>query len=71
MKIGRIPVAAIVLVIYGIAGFIIHQIYGASDKLPKAYLDGALVGAMFVFLLYYLNIYLTAWIRSRKEEVAK
>jgi hypothetical protein len=71
MKIGKMPLAAIVLIVYGIAGFIIHQVYGANDKFAKMYLDGALVGALFVFLLYYLNIFLTAWMRSRKEEVVK
>jgi hypothetical protein len=33
----------------------------------KSYFDGALIGAMLVFDLYYANIYIGAWVNAGKR----
>jgi len=71
MKVGKIPVAAIILLTYSLIRFVFTNFFNLNYPLVRPYLDGALAGALFVYALYYLNIYLTAWLRNRKEGLAK
>jgi hypothetical protein len=71
MKIGKIPVASLVLLVYVLIKQIIKYFFPDVRAVSGPYVDGGLIGALFVFGLYYANIYLTAWQRSRKEELAK
>ena len=68
MKIGSIPFAPVVLIAYGVLTFITKHYYAANYPHLAPYFDGALVGAMLVFILYYVNIYVSAWWHNRKEE---
>lgn len=70
MKVGSIPVASIVLLVFSLATFIAKFFYPFSYHTFTPYLDGALIGALFVLGLYYANIYLTAWIKNKKEASA-
>jgi hypothetical protein len=69
MKVGKIPVASIVLLVYFAAKIIAS--FSVNKALIRPWIDGAFIGALFVFGLYYLNIYLTAWLRNRKDSLAE
>jgi hypothetical protein len=68
MKIGSIPIAAITLLFVALIRFIIKHFYIAYFFSVSPYLDGALMGILLVYIIYYANIYITAWVRNRKEE---
>jgi hypothetical protein len=71
MKVGRIPVAAIALLLVAFGRYLAKFYY---DPIQYAYtcfaLDGVLIGVMLCYLLYYGNIYLSAWLKNRKDESA-
>lgn len=67
MKIGRIPLASVVLLVISLISFISKYFFASAYLSMKPYFDGALVGAMLVFGLYYVNIYVGAWLNNRKE----
>ncbi len=67
MKVGKIPVASIVLIVYSLFNFVSKHYFAASYHAISPYIDGGMVGAMLVFGLYYTNIYITAWINNRRE----
>ncbi|HEY2581813.1 MAG TPA: hypothetical protein VGI43_08405 [Mucilaginibacter sp.] len=69
MKIGSIPIAAITLLFVALTKYIVKNLFAASFSTIAPYLDGALMGILLVYLIYYANIYITAWIRNRKEEL--
>jgi len=71
MKIGRIPVASIVLLVFSFISLIVNLFMPASRSAIVPYLDGGLVGAMLVVGLYYANIYVGAWKNNRKEAAIK
>jgi len=71
MKVGKIPVAAIILLTYSLIRIVVTNFSSLNYPLVRPYLDGALAGALFVYMLYYLNIYFTAWLRNRREGMAK
>jgi len=71
MKIGNIPVAAIALLIVAILRLITKHFFAVSFLNAAPYYDGALMGIVFVYILYYANIYITAWTRNRKEGLSK
>ncbi|MCR8556808.1 hypothetical protein KXD93_04115 [Mucilaginibacter sp. BJC16-A38] len=67
MKVGRIPVASIILLVFFLATIIAKLFYPQSYHALLPYLDGGMIGALFVLGLYYVNIYLSAWMKNRKE----
>ncbi|ASU34621.1 hypothetical protein [Mucilaginibacter xinganensis] len=67
MKIGRIPLASVVLLVISVINFVSKYFFSSAYLSLKPYFDGALVGAMLVFGLYYANIYVSAWLNNRKE----
>ena len=71
MKVGKIPVAAIILLTYSAVRIVAVNFFNVNYPQTKPFLDGSLMGALFVYGLYYLNIYVTAWLRNRKEGLAK
>jgi len=71
MKIGRIPLASIVLLVISLISFISKYFFSTAYLSLRPYFDGALVGAMLVFGLYYANVFITAWINNRKEALGK
>lgn len=67
MKVGSIPVASIIPLVFFLVTLIAKFFYPLSYHALVPYLDGGMIGALFVFGLYYVNIYLTAWMNNRKE----
>lgn len=67
MKVGKIPVASIVLLFFMVLGFVMKRIYNGQYALDQHFIDGALCGACAVWILYYINIYYTAWENNKKE----
>jgi len=67
MKVGRIPVASIVLLVISVISFITKRFFPSSYLMLHPYFDGALIGAMLVVVLYYANIHVSAWINNRKQ----
>ena len=67
MKVGSIPVASIIALVFFLVTIIAKFFYPLSYHSLVPYLDGAMIGALFVLGLYYGNIYLTAWVNNRKE----
>ncbi len=67
MKVGKIPVASIILLIFFGATLIIKFFHPTKIATATPYLDGGMIGALLVYLLYYLNIFITASANNRKE----
>jgi hypothetical protein len=67
MKVGKIPVASIVLLIIAVICFIMQRIYPGQYKFDSPFFEGAFFGAGLVYILYYLNTWITAYTNSRKE----
>ena len=70
MKVGQVPLASIVLVIYALISFVCKHFFPADYNLLAPYIDGGIVGAMLVFGLYYFNIFFTAWKNNRSETLS-
>ena len=71
MKVGRIPIAAIALLLVALIRYIAKLYYAPLEYAYTCFvLDGVLVGVVLCYLLYYANIYVSAWIKNRKEEKA-
>jgi hypothetical protein len=71
MKIGRIPIAAIALLLVALIRYIAKLYYGLTQYTYICFvLDGVLVGVLLCYLLYYVNIYISAWVKNRRENKA-
>jgi hypothetical protein len=71
MKIGRIPIVAIALLLVALVRYISKLYFGPTEYAYVCFmLDGVLLGVLFCYLLYYANIYVSAWVKNRKEERA-
>lgn len=66
MKVGKVPVASIVLLIIAIISYVMRHFYPATYSTNSSFIDGAFFGAALVYLLYYINVYYTAWNNNRK-----
>ena len=67
MKVGKIPVASIVLLVICLTCFILQRIYPGQYKFDSPFIEGAFFGAGVVYLLYYINIWITAYTNNKKE----
>jgi len=67
MKVGKIPVASIVLLVICLTCFILQRIYPGQYKFDSPFFGGAFFGAALVYLLYYMNIWITAYTNNKKE----
>jgi len=67
MKVGKIPVASIVVLVIALTSFIMQHIYPGQYNFDSPFFEGAFFGAALVYVLYYLNIWITAYTNSRKE----
>ena len=70
MKVGKLPVASIILVVVTLTSLFLKFFYPAQAVVNAAFINGAYAGSLFVLGLYYANIYYTAWINNRKEAKA-
>lgn len=60
MKVGKLPVAPIILIVLALTSFILNKVYPGQYAFDSPFISGAFMGAMLVYLLYYLNIWVTA-----------
>jgi len=67
MKVGKIPVASLVLIIFFSLSALLKYFYPDKYLANTQFIDGAFFGAGVVYLLYYINIYYTAWSKNKKE----
>ena len=67
MKVGKIPVASIVLLIFALLSVVMRYFYPGQYGSNSQFMDGAFFGAAVVYTLYYLQIYYTAWMNNRRE----
>lgn len=73
MKVGKIPVAAIILIVIALVRIIMNRFSAGQDTSESSLITGMFFGAALVYLLYYINIYYTAWMnnRSTKKDFTK
>jgi hypothetical protein len=67
MKVGKVPVASLVLIIFFSVSALIKYFYPAQYLANTQFIDGAFFGAAVVYALYYINIFYTAWMKNRRE----
>lgn len=67
MKVGKLPVAPIILIVLGLTSFILQRVYPGEYKFDSPFISGAFFGAILVYFLYYLNIWVTASANNKKE----
>ena len=71
MKVGKIHVMIFISALIIIARVFLKLAYPDNGAINSAFVTGLTVGALFVFGLYYLNIYYTAWVNSKSEDNAE
>ncbi len=71
MKVGKIPVASIILLVFSLSGYLAKRFYPTKFPILSPWLDAAIMAALVVYLLYYVNIWIKAWIRNKTEELSK
>ncbi len=50
-----------------LAKFIVWQFYPEKSPVFDPWFDGIMMGAIVVFLLYYVRIFVGAWLNNRRE----
>lgn len=70
MKVGKIPVAAIMLLLIVIVRIAMNRIYPGQYTSESPFVTGMFFGAALVYILYYVNIYYTAWMNSKSPKEA-
>lgn len=68
MKIGKFPVASIILLVLALTSFVMKRFYPGEYAIDSQFMDGAFFGAGLVLILYYVNIYYTAWSNNKSED---
>lgn len=68
MKIGKVPVASIVLLVLVATSLILNHIYPHQYGFDSPFMQGAAFAVIVFYILYYLNIFITAWSNNRKEK---
>ncbi|TWJ02357.1 hypothetical protein JN11_01329 [Mucilaginibacter frigoritolerans] len=71
MKLKVIQIFLLVYIVVMLAKFSVKQFLSSNYISLKPVFDGILVGLVIICLLYYARIYITAWIRVKKEEKQK
>ena len=70
MKVGKTNAMIFISVLIIIARVFLKLAYPENGAINSAFVTGLTVGALFVFGLYYVNIYYIAWVNSKPEEKA-
>ncbi|MDB5029469.1 hypothetical protein [Mucilaginibacter sp.] len=68
MKIGKYPVASLVLLVIFGAKLLVKLVF--PDKYLAYYpiFDKVLMAALIIFTLYYIRVWVGAWLNNRREE---
>jgi hypothetical protein len=67
MKVGKIPVASIIVGVLILASLVLNHFYPGQYGFESQFIRGAFLGAILVYLLYYVNIWVGAYTNNRKE----
>lgn len=70
MKVGKVPVAAIILIFVALTSFVLNKIYPGEYGYESPFIRGIFIGAILVYALYYLNVWIKATDANRKEKSA-
>lgn len=70
MKVGKVLVAAIILIFVALASFVLNKIYPGEYGFESPFIRGLFVGAILVYALYYIDIRVKAVAGNRKDEKA-
>jgi hypothetical protein len=70
MKIGKIPVASIMLIVIALVRITMNRFYPGQYTSESPFVTGMFFGGLLIFLLYYVNIFYIALmkIKSRKDD---
>jgi hypothetical protein len=68
MKSGKYPVASIVLLVMFGAKLTTKYLFPAKYEALIPVFDNILLAAVIIFALYYIRIWVGAWLANRKEE---
>jgi hypothetical protein len=60
MKIGKLPVAPIILIVLALTSLILQHIYPGEYGFDSPFIEGAFLGAMLVYLLYFIGLWVNA-----------
>jgi hypothetical protein len=71
MKLKPIQVFIVVYFILMFIRFVVKDFYSSLYVNLKPVFDGLIVGIIAICILYYARIYITAWIRFKKEDRRK
>lgn len=66
MKVGKIPVASIILLVLVLTSLVLNHIYPNQYAFDSPFMQGAFFGALLVYLLYYVNIWVGVYTNNRK-----
>jgi hypothetical protein len=67
MKVGKVPVAAIILIFVALCSFVLNKIYPGEYGFESPFIRGIFIGAILVYALYYIDIWVKASAANRKE----
>jgi hypothetical protein len=71
MKIGKTPLISIALLSVCLLQFALKRVMSPAQlAYYSPFFDGMLVGVVFAYVLYYANIYITAWRNNKREQVS-
>ena len=70
MKVGKIPVAAIILIFVALTSFVLNKVYPGEYGFESPFIRGMFIGAILVYALYYVGIWVNAAIANRKDDTA-
>ncbi|MDB5117147.1 MAG: hypothetical protein JWQ79_2639 [Mucilaginibacter sp.] len=68
MKIGKYPVASLVLLVVFGAKLFVKYFFPANYTALLPVFDDILLAAVVIFLLYYIRVWVGAWLNNRKED---
>jgi pilus assembly protein TadC len=70
MKLKKIQIFLILYIAIAIGEFLIKEFFHSRYLTLKPFFDGMLIVVVAACIIYYARIYITAWMRNRKEELA-
>jgi hypothetical protein len=70
MKLKKIQIFLILYIAIAVGEFLTKEFFHARYLALKPFFDGMIIGVVAVCIFYYARIYVTAWMRNRKEELA-
>jgi hypothetical protein len=71
MKLKVIQLFLVAYLILVFVRFMVKEFYSSYYTSLKFVFDGMLLGLVIICLLYYARIYITAWLRVKKEQSGK